>query len=78
MYNKLTKKEKDWIEDCKKLMKRTPRKLWLFNDGFMHVMKLPNDGGDGMTEILRGGEGGRVDKDNLVTTIICNSDGGDW
>jgi len=79
MYNKLTKNEKEWIKECEKLMERMPRKLWLFNDGSMHIMKYPNDDGSGMKEMTRGGHGGGVDPDNLVTTIVnCHSDGGDW
>lgn len=75
MYSKITPKEKQWIEDCEKLMKRMLVKLWLFNgSGDMTILKTPVDG----SQMLPDSEGGGVDPSNIVSCIICNTDGGDW
>ena len=72
MYNKLTPNEIKWINECKKLMKCMPRKIWLFNgSGEMSFMKYSSDG-----SFLN--ENGAVDQNNKVDGIRCNTDGGDW
>jgi len=73
MYSKLTPNEKKWIEECKKLMKRMPRKIWLFNgSGEMSIMKRPIKG-DTMHP-----NGGGVIYENKVDGVRCDTDGGDW
>ena len=72
MYSKLTPNEKKWIAECKKLMKRMPRKIWLYNGGGeMSFMKYPKEGSEFK-------EDGAVDQENKVEGVRCNTDGGDW
>jgi hypothetical protein len=71
-YSNLTPNEKQWISKCKKLMSKMPRKLWLYNgSGEMSIMKYPKEG-----DILN--NNARVDPENKVDGIRCDTDGGDW
>lgn len=69
---RLTKKEQEWIADLEKVIARMPKKLIIFADGNMHILK-PLKGGD--PNCMKPQGYGR-DSDCIVHTIICNCDGG--
>lgn len=64
----LTKKEKEWIKELKRVLKKQPRSLTLFADGNLNVLKSE------MEDCLR--ENGRMDRDSIVATILNACDGG--
>ena len=67
---KLTKKEKEWIKELKKLIRKRPKNLTLFADGNLNILKLDKDDNDGV------GENGRMKSDRIVEIIINACDGG--
>lgn len=71
---KLTRKEKAWIKELQKVMKKAPQTLWLFNTGSMHVLRLGEDG----RPVFKNNHS--VDQDYVVANIdhTIPSDGGDW
>ena len=72
MYSKLTPNEEKWIAECKKLMERMPRRIWLYNgSGEMSFMKYPKEG-----SYIK--ENGAIDQENKVAGVRCDTDGGDW
>lgn len=70
-----TKAEIAWCKRLEKVLKAHPKKLWLFaGDGFLNVMKSPEDG----QEMLPNDS---VDGDNsiyLYPHSTIRADGGGW
>lgn len=71
---RLTKKEQEWIADLEKVIARMPKKLIIFADGEMHILK-PLKGGDPNCRVPRGYN---YDRNCIVHTIICDCDGGSF
>jgi hypothetical protein len=70
---KLTKEEKQVIEQLQKLAETWPKSLWLFSaSGSLLVMKVGKDG----KPVFK--YNGGADLDYIVTTIDIPNDGGDW
>lgn len=64
--------EKMFIERLQKIMNKKPKRLWLFNNGCMFVMKGDKEGNPIM-------KSDAVDSDHILTTIKnVHSEGGDW
>lgn len=69
----LTNEEEKWIKSLKRVCKKCPKTLWLFNDGTMTVMKYPED------RTARIGANGCVNQEYRVDSVPgIYSDGGDW
>jgi len=68
----LTKEEKAAISSLKRLAKRWPESLWLYNNGTMYVLKAGENG-----EHVHRGDA--IDQDYVIEQIDgIHSDGGDW
>lgn len=75
MAARLSRAERQAVEDLKALASRWPKTLGLFSDGTLYVMKL---GPDGQFVTKTGGRGARMDQSYIVARIDgIKTDGGD-
>lgn len=72
--DRLTKKEKEWIVELEKVINRMPKKLMIFVDGQIHILK-PLKGGD---HNCMKPNGYGYNMDCIVHSIKCDCDGGDF
>lgn len=70
---RLTKKEKAWVEELENILKKQPRNLLLFATGELHVLKPLKKGNKDCLNSM-----GSRDENCIVHTIICYCDGGDF
>lgn len=67
----LTEEERKWIKSFKRVMKKQPKRLWLFANGSLYIMKTNNLGNQVLTDY------GGVDQ-NYCITIAGKCEGGDF
>ena len=67
---KLTKKEKEWVKELKKLIRKKPKSLILFADGHLNILKGSKE------NPLCEAEDGRMDKKRVADSILFACEGG--